>query len=105
MVIDVFCGTSVSGSIGFADSGDTVMPGGNITVHSRDAKVDSIPMPASTKAINLDSERVDNSGGGEGSHYKFVYQAADTVFCEATGLLDGDGTVALDGHATSTTGL
>ena len=112
MQIDVIVASgSHTGSIGFADSGETTL-GGSITVHSTNALNDTLDLPAGigSKCIKLApgaaADAVKKAGGHEGSIYTFRYQAANTVALEAIGMIGADGTVATTAaNVTSSTGL
>ena len=113
MKIDVLiAGGSVTGSIGFANGGSTVLNSGVVSLYSTNAKMDAEVLTTSVgKQLFLapspgQGDAVKKAGGAEGSVYKFVYQAANTVHLEAVGLLDDSGTPALvGGELTSSTGL
>lgn len=104
-------GGGITGSIGVTNSGTTTLSSGVISTYSTNAKVDTAFFSdGNAKVINLtgpqpNGDGIAKAGGAEGSIYKFLYQAADTIHVEAVGALGADGTVALTSDASSSVGL
>tara|TARA_B100000424_G_scaffold250710_1_gene225592 strand:- start:364 stop:1002 length:639 start_codon:yes stop_codon:yes gene_type:complete len=94
-------GGIISASIGVSSTGTTRLSSGKVTVHSTNAKFQSLNFATDTSTqINL-SEAVSMAGGKEGSVYRFYYQEKDKIHVEANGLLGADGTIGLTSNISS----
>ena len=103
VMFSVDCATDGSVSIGFAESGSTVMAG---VVHVFSDTADknmSIVIPASSKLLEFDADENSHCGGAEGTVATFTYYGANLVFAEVRGFTTSN-TVALDSNVASGTG-
>ena len=93
--------------LGFTDAGSTVITG-NLTVGALDAAAGdeniSFAVTSNSKVVAIDADDATGGGGAAGSTYAFTYFGANTVFCEAHGLIT-TGTPAPDAASTSATGI
>lgn len=90
--------------LGFADTGTCVLAGQHqLGSNAGSESPDAFVITNNAQSLEIDANAVDRAGGAKGSNYTFIYYGADTVYCDARGMVT-TGTPALDAGASTTTG-